>query len=116
MQDEFKISVYDIMQTPRPESRTSEDGSPAGDTIRKLINDNWNQHEKIVISFEGIVRMARTFMDEAFAKLLDDHTLQEINEKVFFPDAKEYIVKDLNSAFKLRKKINAAKQERESSL
>ena len=41
MEQEFKLSVYEVMQDPNPSGRTSEDGSPAGDTIRKLILDNW---------------------------------------------------------------------------
>ncbi|SVD13664.1 uncharacterized protein METZ01_LOCUS366518, partial [marine metagenome] len=51
MEQEFKLSIYEIMQDSTPSGRTSEDGSPAGDTIRKLILDNWDKCEKITIYF-----------------------------------------------------------------
>ncbi len=113
MEKEFTISIYNITQTSTPSGRTSEDGSPAGDTVRKLIDDHWDTCEKIVVSFDGIAKMTRPFMDEAFAKLLETHTLEEFNKKVFFPDASDGIVKALNEAFKLRLKIMQAQRERE---
>lgn len=114
MEPEYKLKVYDIVQTQAPFGRTSEDGSPSAETIRQLINDHWDQYEKIIVSFDNIVKMSRTFVDEAFAKLLEDHTLEEFNQKIHFPDAKESMVKDMNSAFKLRLKIIKARMEREN--
>ena len=70
MEQEFKLSVYDVMQDPTPSGRTSEDGSPAGDMIRKLILDNWDNHEKISIYFDGIMKMTRPFCDEAFGRVI----------------------------------------------
>ena len=116
MEPEYKLKVYDILQNPTPFGRTSEDGSPSAETIRQLINDNWDKYEKIIISFDNIVRMTRTFVDEAFAKLLEDHTLEEFNQKIYFPDAKESTVKEINAAFKLRLKIIKARIERENEL
>ena len=55
MEDEFKINVYKIMGTSTPAGRTSEEGEPAGDTIKFLINDNWEKYEKISVYFEGVV-------------------------------------------------------------
>ncbi len=113
MESEFKINIFDIMQTSTPAGRIAEDGAPAGDTIRNLILDNWDQHEKITIFFEGIAEMTRPFIDEAFAKVMETRTLDEFNAKLHFPDASDRIVKALNAAVKLRLKIIKAAQERE---
>jgi|TARA_B100002003_G_scaffold82709_1_gene77224 hypothetical protein len=113
MEQEYKLSIFDIMQDSTPAGRTSEDGSPAGDTIRKLILDNWEKYEKLSIYFDGIVQMTRPFCDEAFAKILEVRTLEEFNEKLFFPDSNDRIVKQLNDALKIRMKIIKSKKERE---
>ncbi len=113
MEEEYKLSVYDIMQNPVPSGRTSEDGSPAGDTVRKLILDNWEKYEKLSIYFDGIVQMTPPFCDEAFAKILEDRSLEDFNEKLFFPDSNDRIVKQLNDALKIRMKIIKSKKERE---
>ena len=114
MEKDFNINVYELIGTARPFGRTSQDGSPSGDTIRKLISDNWDKYEKINVLFEGIATMTRGFMDEAIAKLLEDHSLEEFNSKIYFPDAKESIVKELNGCIKLRLKIIRVKKEREA--
>ncbi|MBI4385113.1 MAG: STAS-like domain-containing protein [Nitrospinae bacterium] len=116
MESEYKLSVFNVTQTSTPAGRTSENGLPAGDTVRKLISDHWDKCERIVVSFDGIAKMTRPFMDEAFAKLLETHTLEEFNKKVFFPDASDGIVKALNEAFKLRLKIMQAQKEREGGI
>ena len=113
MESEFKINVYEIMGTSTPAGRTSEDGEPAGDTIRKLMVENWDKHEKILVYFEGGVQMTRPFVDEAFAKLLEVYTLDQFNQKLHFPDANDRIVKSLNDAIKLRMKIIQTQRERE---
>jgi len=113
VEQEYKLSIFEIMQDPTPSGRTSEDGSPAGDTIRNLILDNWDKYEKVSIHFDGIMKMTRPFCDEAFAKILEIHTLEEFNEKLHFPDSNDRIVKQLNDALKIRMKIIKSKQERE---
>jgi hypothetical protein len=113
MEEEFKINVYKIMGTSTPAGRTSEEGDPAGDTIRSLMNDNWDKYEKISILFEGVVQMTRPFVDEAFAKILETHSLDEFNQKLHFPDSNDRIVKSLNDAIKLRLKIIKTREERE---
>jgi len=113
MEQEFKLSIFEIMQDSTPSGRTSEDGSPAGDTIRKLILGNWDKYEKVSVYFDGIVQMTRPFCDEAFAKILEERTLEEFNEKLHFPDSNDRIVKQLNDALKIRIKIIKSKQERE---
>ena len=45
MENEFKIDVYEIMGTSTPAGRTSEDGEPAGDTIKNLLMENWEKYE-----------------------------------------------------------------------
>ena len=113
MEQEFRLNVFDVMQTSTPSGRTSEDGSPAGDTIQKLILDNWDKYEKVSIYFDGVVQMTRPFCDEAFAKVLEERTLEEFNEKLHFPDANDRILKALNDALKIRMKIIKSKRERE---
>ena len=113
MEQEFRLNVFEVMQTSTPSGRTSEDGSPAGDTIQKLILDNWDKYEKVSIYFDGVVQMTRPFCDEAFAKVLEERTLEEFNEKLHFPDSNDRIVKQLNDALKIRMKIIKSKQERE---
>ena len=113
MEDEFKIDVYKILGTSTPAGRTSEDGEPAGDTIKSLILENWDKYEKLSIYFEGVVQMTRPFVDEAFAKVLETHSLDEFNQKLHFPDSNDRIVKSLNDAIKLRLKIIKTQKERE---
>ena len=113
MEGEFKIDVYEIMGTSTPAGRTSEDGEPAGDTIKSLILENWDKYEKLSIYFEGVVQMTRPFVDEAFAKVLETHSLDEFNQKLHFPDSNDRIVKSLNDAIKLRLKIIKTQKERE---
>ena len=113
MEDEFKIDVYEIMGTSTPSGRTSEDGEPAGDTIKNLILENWDKYKKLSIYLEGVVQMTRPFVDEAFAKVLETHSLDEFNQKLYFPDSNDRIVKSLNDAIKLRLKIIKMHKERE---
>ena len=113
MEPEFKLSSYEIMQNSVPSGRTSEDGSPAGDTIRKLILDNWDKYEKVSVYFDGIVQMTRPFCDEAFGKILEQRSLGEFNDKIHFPDSNDRIVNQLNTAIKIRMKIIKSKKERE---
>ena len=112
MEDEFKIDVYKIMGTSTPAGRASEGGEPAGDTIKNLILENWDKYEKLAIYFEGVVQMTRPFVDEAFAKLLEEHSLDEFNQKLHFPDSNDRIVKSLTDAIKLRQKIIRTQEER----
>ena len=113
MENEFKINVYEIMGTSTPAGRTSEDGYPAGDTIKNLILENWDKYEKLSIYVEGIAQMTKPFVDEAFAKVLETHSLDEFNQKLHFPDANDRIVNSLNDAIKLRLKIIKMHKERE---
>ncbi len=112
MEDEFKINVYKTMGTSTPAGRTSEEGGPAGDTIKKLILENWDKYKKISIYFEGVVQMTRPFVDEAFAKVLETHSLDEFNQKLYFPDSNDRTVKSLTEAIKLRIKIIKTQEER----
>ena len=113
MEDALKIIIYEIIGTSTPAGRTSEDGEPAGDTIRNLLLDNWEKYEKMFVYFEGVVQMTRPFVDEAFAKLLEAHTLDQFNQKLHLPDDNDRIVKSLNDAIKLRMKIIKTQKERE---
>ena len=94
MDKEFKVSVYDFTKTQSPQGRTSDDGTGAAD-LRAIMEENWDRYEKIVVVLDGIVRMSRVFIDEAFAKLLENHSLDEFNNKIFFPDAKEELKSEI---------------------
>ncbi len=113
MESELTISVYKFLGTDYPQGRSSEDGSPSAETLRNHILDNWDKYEKLNVSLDSIVKMTRTFVDEAFAKIMETRSLEEFNNKVYFPDAKEAMVKELNNAVKLRLKIISSKKERE---
>jgi hypothetical protein len=113
MENELIVNVYKFMGNDMLSGRTSEDGSPSGESLRKHVLDNWDKYERISILLDNIVQMTRPFMDEAFAKLLEDHPLEEFNQKIHLPDAKENVVKDLNNAFKIRQKIIQSQKARE---
>ncbi|TDJ50355.1 MAG: DUF4325 domain-containing protein [Nitrospina sp.] len=113
MENELIVSVYKFMENDLLSGRTSEDGSPSAETLRKHILDNWDKYERISISLDSVMRMTKPFLDEAFAKLLEDHPLDEFNQKIHFPDAKENVVKELNTALKIRLKIIESKREEE---
>ena len=113
MENELIVSVYEFMGNDLLSGRTSEDGSPSAETLRKHILDNWDKYERISISLDSVMKMTNPFQDEAFAKLLEDHPLDEFNQKIHFPDAKENVVKELNTALKIRLKIIESKREEE---
>ncbi len=113
MENELIVNVYKFMGNDLLSGRTSDDGSPSAESLRQHVLDNWNKYERISILLDNVTQMTRPFMDEAFAKLLEDHHLDEFNQKIHLPDAKENIVKDLNNAFKIRQKIIQSKKERE---
>lgn len=113
MENELIVSVYKFMENDLLSGRTSEDGSPSAETLRKHILDNWDKYERISISLDSVMQMTKPFQDEAFAKLLEDHPLDEFNQKIHFPDAKENVVKELNTALKIRLKIIESKREEE---
>jgi hypothetical protein len=101
------------MENDMLSGRTSDDGSPSAESLRKHILANWDKYERISVLLDNIVQMTRPFLDEAFAKLLEDRTLDEFNQKIHLPDAKENLVKDLNNAFKIRMKIIQSQKEKE---
>jgi hypothetical protein len=113
MENELIVNVYKFMGTDMLSGRTSEDGSPSAESLRKHVLDNWDKYERISILLDNVVQMTRPFMDEAFAKLLEGHSLDEFNLKIHLPDAKENVVKDLNTAFKIRQKIIQSQKARE---
>ena len=113
MEKELSINLAKFMETDYPQGRTADEGTPSGETFRKYVLDNWDKYERISILFDGIVKMTRTFVDEAVAKLLEEHSLEEFNQKIYLPDAKESVVQELNAAIKIRMKIVSSKRERE---
>ena len=113
MENELIVNVYKFMENDMLSGRTSDDGSPSAESLRKHILANWDKYERISVLLDNIVQMTRPFLDEAFAKLLEERSLDEFNQKIHLPDAKENLVKDLNNAFKIRMKIIQSQKERE---
>ena len=113
MENELIVNVFKFMGNDLLSGRTSDDGSPSAESLRQYVLDNWDNYERISISLDSVTQMTRPFLDEAFAKLLEDHSLDEFNQKIHLPDAKENIVKDLNTAFKIRQKIIQSKRAKE---
>ncbi len=113
MENELIVNVRKFMGNDMLSGRSSDDGSPSAESLRRHIMDNWDQYERISISLDNVVQMTRPFQDEAFAKLLEVHPLEEFNGKIYFPDAKESTVKDLNNSFKVRLKIIQSQKESE---
>ncbi|NIQ01818.1 MAG: DUF4325 domain-containing protein [Nitrospinaceae bacterium] len=113
MESELIIDVYKFIGEDILFGRHSEDGSPSAESLRNHILENWDKYERISIQVDSVVQMTRPFLDEAFAKLLEHHSLEDFNQKIYFPDAKEKVVQDLNNAFKVRLKIIQANQERD---
>ena len=111
MGQDIDISVFAITGTSTPYGRSNDDGT-GGDEVRKQIDESWAKYDKINIIFDGIAQMTRGFIDEAFSRVLEDHSLEDFNNKIFFPDAKESIVKALNESFKLRLKIIKVNKEK----
>ena len=114
MEKELNVSLYEFMGVDRLSGRTSDDGSPSAESFRKYILENWDKYERVSILFDSVVEMTRPFLDEAFSKLLEEHSLEDFNRKIFFPDAREDIVKSLNDAFKIRMKIIKSKRDKEA--
>ena len=113
MEKELNVNVAKFMETDYPQGRRADEGTPSGETIRQHILDSWDKYERINILFEGIVKMTRTFVDEAFAKLLAERSMEEFNQRIYLPDAKESVVQELNAAIKIRMKIISSERERE---
>lgn len=113
MENELIVNVYKFMGNDMLSGRTSDDGSPSAESLRQHILANWDKYDRISILLDNIVQMTRPFLDEAFAKLLEERTLDEFNQKIHLPDAKENLVKDLNNAFKIRMKIIQSQREKE---
>ena len=84
-----------------------------GTRSENLSLDNWDKYEKVSVYFDGVMQMTRPFCDEAFGKIMEEHSLEEFNDKIHFPDSNDRIVKQLNDAIKIRMKIIKAKKDRE---
>ncbi len=73
MENELIVNVRKFMGTDMLSGRSSEDGSPSAESLRRHLMDNWDQYERISIALDNVVQMTRPFQDEAFANLLEDH-------------------------------------------
>ena len=65
MENELIVNVYKFMGTDMLSGRTSDDGSPSAESLRKHVLDNWDRYERISILLDNVVQMTRPFMDEA---------------------------------------------------
>ncbi len=69
-----------------------------GEKIRNLIERNWQKEKTFEIDFDHLSIASVSFMDEAFAKLVNAHTVDEIREKLKFQNIQKYdlaLLKDI---------------------
>lgn len=79
-------------------------GMKGGESVRRLINDVWDAEDKIQISFEGVEVTTPSFMDEAFGKLVVDHSLEQLRDKLRFDNLNEEKKNMINKSIALRLK------------
>ena len=63
---------------------------PQGKRVRQFMSKNWVDVDQFTVVFEKGLRATISFMDEAFAKLLDDHNPNEVLNKIRLQNASEY--------------------------
>ena len=61
-----------------------------GEKIRKLIQQNWEKDDKFVIDFDNLKIASVSFIDEAFGKLIDEHSISELRDKLGFQNMQDY--------------------------
>jgi uncharacterized protein (DUF1330 family) len=82
-----QVAIKDFLNPP---TETSASTRTIGEKVRNFIEEHWDSSDKIVVEFEPDLKATISFMDEAFAKLLDTHTPEEFLNKVSFKDLSEY--------------------------
>jgi len=68
----------------KKECRTGTVTRDDGQIIHDLLNEIWDEEDRIVLNFKGLIVASVSFMDEAFGKLAFDHTKDELKSKLKF--------------------------------
>ena len=82
-----RVLIKDFLKPPKEISASTR---PQGRRVRLFMLKNWSDVDQFTVMFEKGLRATISFMDEAFAKLLDDYTLDEFAKKVKFDNLSEY--------------------------
>lgn len=65
---------------------TGEDGQK----IHKVIQDSWDNEDKITINFSNILIASVSFFEEAFGKLTFKYPINMLKEKLIFENMDNY--------------------------
>ena len=82
-----RVLIKDFLKPPKERSASTR---PQGKRVRLFILENWPDVDQFNVMFEKGLRATISFMDEAFAKLLEGYSLDEFAEKVKFGRLSEY--------------------------
>lgn len=82
-----QVVIKNFLDPPRVTSASSR---TTGEKVRQFIEEHWDSSDKIVIEFEPDIKTTISFMDEAFAKLLNNHSPQEFLDKISFQNLSDY--------------------------
>ena len=90
-----RVLIKDFLKPPK---ETSASTRPQGRRVRQFMLKNWPEVDQFTVMFEEGLRATISFMDEAFAKILDKYTIDEFAKKVRFDNLSEYNVLLLGKA------------------
>ena len=82
-----------------------------GEAVRMVIEENWEKEENILVSFDAVETATSSFIDEAIAKLLNTHSLDELKQKLRFPGINDDFKQKINKSIYLRSIKSDGKQE-----
>ncbi|MDP3730773.1 MAG: STAS-like domain-containing protein [Candidatus Omnitrophota bacterium] len=95
------IKLKDIIGEYCSQRQNSPSGK-GGQHIRQVILDNWNKAGKIEISFDGVKLSTLSFIDEAFAKLAINYSLEQLKSKLIFSQIDEETKNKINKGIEVR--------------
>ena len=78
--------IIDLRDICLKRAVTGEDGQK----ILKVIEDSWDQEEKITVDFNNILVASVSFFDEAFGKLASKYPVNMLKEKLTFLNIDNY--------------------------
>ena len=88
--------------------RSNGSAKKGGEYIREMILQSWDKEKNIEISFDGVKLATPSFLDEAFGKLVLDHSLEQLREKLVFEQVDEATKNKINKGIELRLKQKQA--------
>ena len=78
--------IIDLKDFCCKKSVTGEDGQ----RIQRVIQDSWDNEDKITINFNNILINSVSFFDEAFGKLAFKYPINVLKEKLAFENMDNY--------------------------